>query len=138
MTRLVVDASVIAKWFLLEEHAGYATRLINWDAHLAAPDLLLSELANVLVKAYRRADIPAPYIADSIAITRDLVSILPSADLVNESVRIALTYQCSPYDALYVALAIQEQCPLVTADRRLYDAIAPPLPDTMLWVEDVP
>jgi predicted nucleic acid-binding protein len=137
VTRLIVDASVIAKWFLLEEYSSHAVRLIGPDRHLLAPDLVLSELANTLLKANRRGDIPAHYISRSLTTVRELVQIVAAQTLVDDAVRIALAYQRSAYDALYVALAIEEQCPLVTADRKLYDAIAPSLPGAMLWIEDV-
>jgi predicted nucleic acid-binding protein len=51
---------------------------------------------------------------------------------------LAHQYIRSVYDALYVALALQEGCQLVTADGRLYNALRPVLPDTMLWVGDLP
>ncbi len=43
----------------------------------------------------------------------------------------------SIYDSLYVALALRERCKLVTADRRLYNALSLAFSDTMLWVEDI-
>jgi predicted nucleic acid-binding protein len=48
-----------------------------------------------------------------------------------------LQFGRSAYDSLYVALALDERCQLVTADRRLYDATSPIYPDTMLWIEDL-
>jgi len=40
------------------------------------------------------------------------------------------------YDSLYLALAESQSCPLVTADRRLFNAVRPSGFD-ILWVEDV-
>ena len=41
------------------------------------------------------------------------------------------------YDSLYVALAVQMDCRLVTADEKLYHALkGGPLHTSILWVED--
>ena len=41
------------------------------------------------------------------------------------------------YDSLYVAMAVQIDCRLVTADEKLYNAFkGGPLGARMLWVED--
>ena len=63
---------------------------------------------------------------------------MPTAPLLLGAMSIALRFNRSIYDSLYVALAFQEDCALVTADRRLYDALAISYPETMLWIEDVP
>lgn len=41
------------------------------------------------------------------------------------------------YDCLYVALALRRRCQLVTADRRLFNALAPAHPQALLWVEEI-
>jgi predicted nucleic acid-binding protein len=42
------------------------------------------------------------------------------------------------YDSLYVALAMLLGAPMVTADRRLYDALAAgPFAKYVAWVEDL-
>ncbi|MEP7215400.1 MAG: type II toxin-antitoxin system VapC family toxin [Anaerolineaceae bacterium] len=63
---------------------------------------------------------------------------MPTGALLLGAMSIALRFNRSIYDSLYVALALQERCALVTADRRLYDAVAPSYLETMLWIEDVP
>ncbi len=58
MPALVIDASVVAKWVLPEPGREPALALLNlYEANrlnLAAPRLLLIEVASVLVKRYRR------------------------------------------------------------------------------------
>ena len=52
---------------------------------------------------------------------------------------VAVQTRRSPYDCLYLALAVRLGGPMVTADRRFFDAIAPgPFAQHVLWVEDVP
>jgi predicted nucleic acid-binding protein len=50
----VVDASVVAKWFLPEAHKDKAEKILrdflDDKVELAAPDLLIAEFGNVLWK----------------------------------------------------------------------------------------
>ena len=55
--RLVVDASVAVKWFLPEIHSQAANRLLNSEFELLSPDLIWSELGNVLWKRWRRREL---------------------------------------------------------------------------------
>ena len=50
MTRYVVDASVVAKWFLPESHSDEALRVVAGAADLHAPDLMIAEVGNTLWK----------------------------------------------------------------------------------------
>lgn len=61
----------------------------------------------------------------------------PTAGLLAGAFELAATHRQTIYDALYLALAIRLGCPLVTADRRFYNAIAPDFPAEMRWVGDV-
>jgi predicted nucleic acid-binding protein len=48
---------------------------------------------------------------------------------------LALTMRCSVYDCLYLATALALGAPLLTADRKLYDALAlTPLGVHLRWV----
>jgi predicted nucleic acid-binding protein len=46
------------------------------------------------------------------------------ADLMEEAVNIAVTYEISAYDASYVALAHRVSAPLLTLDKRLVNTLA--------------
>ena len=65
------------------------------------------------------------------------MTLAPSGQLLAAALDIGMEHNRSVYDALYVALALREGCRLVTADRRLYQALEPVMPATMLWVEDI-
>jgi predicted nucleic acid-binding protein len=114
----VVDASVALKRVVDEPDTGSALKLRENALH--APDFLLSECANALCTRVRRgmmtrsqaearhAELSAAPIAWTATgdVTAD--AILPALDLVH------LVYDC-----LYLALAVRQDMPLVTADRRL-------------------
>ena len=51
---IVVDASIVAAWFLPEEHQPFASALVVAGQVLTAPDLLPVEVASAIVKASRR------------------------------------------------------------------------------------
>jgi predicted nucleic acid-binding protein len=109
LTRLVVDASVVVKWFLPEDHTEDARRLLESDFELLSPDLVRTEFGNVLWKRWRRDEIP-PEAADEAL--RDLnglpLDIHPSESLLHEEAwTVAERFDRSFYDGLYVALAVQ-------------------------------
>ncbi len=138
MTQFVVDASVALKWLVPEEHAEQALTLNSPANNLAAPDLLFVEMANVVWKKCRRGEISSDEAERLVAVAmRAPVRTLDSASLLPAAMRLALAHNCTVYDSLYVALALREQCPLVTADRRLFNAIAPAFPENVTWVEEL-
>lgn len=53
MKKVVVDASVVVKWFVPEIHSAPAARLLDSDVVLYAPDLIGSEVGNTLRKKVR-------------------------------------------------------------------------------------
>ena len=140
MTPLVVDASVAIKWLLPELHSNSARRVLAEDATLFAPDLLWAELGNVLWKRVRSGEIAAEDARDLLRDFRRFpVSTTPALVLIGAALEIATQLDRTVYDSLYLALAIGKRCRLVTADRRLYNALKRgPLASTLVWVEDVP
>lgn len=139
MTPFVVDASVAVKWVLPEEHSSAAARLLDERYELWAPDLIWSEAGNVFWKKWRREEVQAEEVE---ALLRDLprypIRIRSSEALLAVAWELASTLTRSFYDSLYLALAVERTCALVTADRKLYNALAggrSPVP--LLWVADI-
>ena len=46
-----------------------------------------------------------------------------SQEVMKEAVRIALQFESSVYDAVYLAFAEKNRCPFVTADNRFYQEV---------------
>ncbi len=139
MKRVIVDASVAAKWNLPEPYSDAAARLLSKDFELCAPDLLWAEVGNIFWKKWRQGEITAD---EAGALLQDFrrfpVQIFSAEAITGIAWEIASSFSRSFYDSLYLALAVDRACPFVTADRRLYNAFsggAPPAP--LVWVEDI-
>lgn len=117
--RLVIDASVAAKWVVTEADSDAAHALL--DQELLVPDVLFGECANVLWKKVVRGELDATT-ADlaASALLAACVDVFPSIPLVPKALKLAIQLRHPVYDCLYLALAAAENAVLVTADRRLY------------------
>ena len=140
MSRFVVDASVAVKWLLPEVHTEAAQRTLSKENELLAPDLIWAEVGSALWKKYRRGQIGSD---TARILLRDLrrapLQISESKALVTAAWDIAVRFDRSIYDSLYLALAVSADCPLVTADLKLYNRLkGGPLAKRLLWVEQTP
>ncbi|MHB8732420.1 MAG: type II toxin-antitoxin system VapC family toxin [bacterium] len=116
-----MDASVAVKWYLPEPGSISAAALLAAPLVRMAPDLLAAEVGNTLWKRTQRGELRRD---DARSIAAAFVSHLPldlrpSANLLEGALEIALHFRCSVYDGLYVGLAVDEGCRLVTADDQL-------------------
>jgi predicted nucleic acid-binding protein len=121
----VLDNSVVCGWFIGNQSTGYteavASRLLDEQAH--APGLWQLEFANVLRSACKRGSLDAEgaheiieqIAALPIAVDRDTPG--PAAIL-----SLALRYDLTSYDAVYLELALRLQLPIATQDAALMDA----------------
>ena len=136
MKTVVVDVSVVAKWFppLDQEPLGAEARSVleGWKRgayNLIAPDLIWIEFANILWKAVRLKRCSLGVAETSLAHLRNQgLSTIPSARLIDQAFTIANKYGRTACDALYVALAADSDSDLVTADQKLANALGGHLP----------
>jgi len=136
----VLDASVVVKWFLPEPLSEAARRLRKADLECHSPDLLLLETCNALWKHVVRGKLEISVAKEAVeALAAAPVSLWEASVLFANAFELALGTGRSVYDCTYLALAIRRDHPLVTADRRFYDAIqTSPFARHLLWVEEVP
>ena len=136
----MVDASVAVKWLLPEVHSEAARRLFERkEVEFWAPDLIWSEIGNVLWKKCRRAEMPVDEAGELFEAFRHLpLRTHSSQALAGTAWILATDFDRSFYDSLYLALALHRACPFVTADRKLYNALeAGTSRDFLVWVEDL-
>ncbi|HEV3308260.1 MAG TPA: type II toxin-antitoxin system VapC family toxin [Candidatus Sulfotelmatobacter sp.] len=136
MIAFVLDASVAVKWSipsanetLTAQSVQLLQRYVNGEINFIVPDVFWAEVGNVLWKGVRQRRWPQ-VLADAAAEeikNRNFLSI-SSLTLLPEALRIAFLHDRSVYDCLYVALAVQFNVEMVTADERLANALAARLP----------
>jgi len=120
----VVDASIVAAWLLPDEENELAeqARAAMVDSDALAPNLLWHEIRNILVVSERRNRVAADGVANLLINLRRVP--LRIIDM-NDDLRIlqvARDHRLSGYDATYLTLAITENLPLVTLDKKLNGA----------------
>ncbi|MEJ6481593.1 type II toxin-antitoxin system VapC family toxin [Nostoc punctiforme UO1] len=139
MSQYVLDASIAIKWFIPEVYSDAARRLIASNHTFLVPDFFFPEVGNVLWKRVRRSEDTAEnarqILADLNAIP---VEVYLSQPLMPLALDIALQSDRAVYDSLYLALAITQQCQMVTADEKFYNALkTSSYASNLLWVENI-
>jgi predicted nucleic acid-binding protein len=124
MSRFVVDASAGVKWFLPEPGTADALRLQQPIHELHVPAFFDLELANIFWKRVRQSAITR---TEADTFLGELAALLiprhPEGTLVAAAFDIAHQADRTMYDSIYVALAIDLDAVLVTADDRLVNAL---------------
>lgn len=132
MRSFVLDASVAAKWMLPAKDELLRTEAFRLlDAYesgkinLVVPDIFWPECGNLLRKAVcqnrcLRADAELALLL----LVRRKIPTIASSEVLSQALLIALNFNRSVYDSLYVALAAETKNELITADERLANALA--------------
>jgi predicted nucleic acid-binding protein len=121
---LVLDVSIAAKWFLLDEQSVFADSLLDRVVAEGAyvPALFRWEIENVLLSAERAGRIERDDVDAALEALRDLPIVLdPPGErcFCGNEVHLARHYDLTPYDAAYLSLAGNQQMPLATVDKAL-------------------
>jgi predicted nucleic acid-binding protein len=123
---LVVDASVLVKWFVAEELTAEADRLRPLVASLVAPDFCLIELTNILWKKVQRGTLlPGEAAAIVPCLRLGSMRFLPSEPLLKAALDLAYELQHPVYDCLYLASMELLGIRFVTWDRQLHARLTP-------------
>ena len=135
---MVVDASVAIKWLLPEAYSEECLALLDRGQRIVVPDFLIAQVGSGLAKRVRTGDLKPAWTEHAMETLMRLPLVRVSmADLAVEAVGLAAHGKRPFYDAAYLALAVREGVPLVTADWRWYAAIANgPLKEYVRFVRD--
>lgn len=127
MTRLLVDTSVLIKWFHTEGESEVAESRAIRDAHVSRDleafvlDLAVYEVGNVLLRALRwSATVVSDQLEDLLTIVGPPLTMAPA--WLTDSAAIGEIHGLSFYDACWAATAANLNMPLVSADRKLIAA----------------
>ena len=139
MKKIVVDASVVIKWFIPEIHAKAAIRLLDAPTRFLAPDLIYAEVGNILWKKLRSGELTQDAADGILNDFKKIPFEITESQLLLEIVwQIATQHQRTVYDSLYLALAFTKNCLFATADLTLVNALKQTnLNSLILWVEDI-
>jgi len=127
MKLVVLDASVISKWFIEEEDSDKALEIrdlyVQGRIGLSSPMLVLYELGNVFLKH------PSLTVEDSRKAFEALLDLqielksFADVGLLKNCLEVSKRFNTTFYDASYVALSMLYDTDLVTADEQLYEKI---------------
>jgi predicted nucleic acid-binding protein len=136
VTLVVVDASVAVKWFLPENAEALVTQALalldaydKEEVRFVVPDLFYVETASAIWKAARVGRVPQAFGDEALVLlTQRKFPTVPSLKLLDKAFQIATAHDRTVYDCLYVALAVQADAQLITADERLANSLAARFP----------
>jgi predicted nucleic acid-binding protein len=137
---LIIDASVLIKFFVPEVFSDKAEQLLarveEGRVTLFAPDLIYAEAGNTLWKKHRLKELTQSEVGK---ITDLIISIPlkvePSKALFPLAIDIAIAYEVTVYDALYLSMAKVYETQMMTADKKLFDlAVKTNLKRSVMWL----
>jgi predicted nucleic acid-binding protein len=121
---LVVDASVAVKWLVREKDTEAARKLLRAPEPLIAPDWVVVEAASTFWKKVKRSELLAIHAERHLEnLPEFFMDLHPAAEIVHNAFQLSIRLRHSPYDCLYLALALREDTELVTADEEFHQAI---------------
>lgn len=126
-TEVVVDASVIVKWFVEEEHSDKALSLrdsyVAGELRIAAPELMPFEVLNALYYKGLFSESDLKEISEALeAYSFELYPL--RGEYMQKTVEVAFKNDITIYDASYVALALAKKTLFYTADEKLLGKVA--------------
>lgn len=141
MNQVVIDASVVLKWYLDDEELGtkalnILTHYVSGNINLMAPSLIEYEVMNGLRIAQKRGRIDKESLLSGIEGFFNLeITVFNASHFSNKILDILSFFDISSYDASYLALAENEKSPFVTADKVLYNKVHRKL-KYIKWLEE--
>ena len=125
MRTWVVDASVAVKWLVLEDLSDLARELSGTRSNLVAPRLIVTEIANALVRKMMQGMLTAREARRHFAsLPVFLPELIEVDDLVEPALKNACALRHPIYDLIYLEAARRLDAQLVTADRRFTAKLA--------------
>lgn len=121
----VIDTSALIRLFVPDgpNHPEVETafnRAASGAELVLAPQLLLVEAANVLLRKRRRGELSTPELRELLQAVESLpIRLCEHGPLLLGACSLAETHGLSAYDALYLALAEQHGARLITCDEAL-------------------
>ena len=124
MSDVVLDSSIAAKWIFWESGSDLAQTLLDEQYLFYVPDFFYVEMDAIIAKKFRKRELNSDeaYVkrAQVHRIALEKWSHLSLADVAFD---ISVTLTVTIYDAIYLALAVEKETVMWTADDRLVRGI---------------
>lgn len=135
---LVVDASVVLKWYFNEVHSELAVKLLTYPGAIVVPESLESQVGSALWRRVKQNDLRKDDAQRVLSNLRRLpLQRVSTQVLAPAALEIASVTTRTFTEALYFALAIREETRLVTADRWWYTLLQTgPMKPHLRWIGD--
>jgi len=137
LKRIVIDASVVLKWYLIDESWSKAAheileRFVFQELYILAPNLLEYEVLNGLHIAGERGRIEQKMLIMAVEAFLGLgIDLRDISSNYEKVLHFSTVYDLTVYNSSYLELASTEGIELVTADEKLYNK----LKNDLKWVE---
>ncbi len=138
---LVIDASVVLKWYLVDEDDGQKAlqileQHVGGDVDLLAPTILPYEVLNALLVAERMNRIPKDVTETAFSAFSDLqITLIDPFGSQAHPLALARSHNRSIYDASYILVAKKHNIDLATGDKRLFNSVKDKL-EFVKWLGD--
>ena len=119
---LVVDASVVVKWFVEEPLHAQARHVYKYQQDIQSPEFVLVEVANVAWKKVQRKEIGIDQALEIIDLASDAIpEFIEWRPLLAKAAELAVELAHPVYDCLYLACANGPNDVLLTGDMRFFN-----------------
>lgn len=124
---IVLDTSVIAAIYFTDPYSDWAEDIVRSYRKCYTVDIAYAEIGNVawkriyLFKHPRREILEG--LRNAIQFISNICFVVESKSILENAISIALDAEIAVYDALFVYLAIINDIPLATLDKKLINAI---------------
>ena len=124
LDRAVLDSSILAAMFFKEASSSRALKCAA-ECDPVTLDLAIAEAGSVAWKQVIFSGESKDRALDAFQDCQDFIAtacaLIKASDLTTEAFEIAVEDKTSYYDSLFLAAAQEEEMPLLTLDRRLYE-----------------
>jgi predicted nucleic acid-binding protein len=123
---IVVDASVVVKWFVEEENSDKAIKIrdkyVEGGIELIAPEIINFEVLNALYYKKLFSESELKEISEALdSYSFSLYSL--KGEYAEKTIEVALKNNITIYDASYIALSIIKNTYMYTADEKLVERL---------------
>lgn len=124
MSSYVIDASFAIKWLLPEKGSDQAFSILDKSQLFYVPDLFLIETDSIITKKIRKRELD---VSDASVLSSKIRKfpfvVIPYRNIFRFALELSSTMSISHYDACYLAVAIEQEGVLYTADIRMYNGL---------------